>query len=102
MADFIKKLKKKVSKMIIKFKRETMKIMRGVSGKSQLAVDNLKKIICQKSDASDNVVVNLIMLLVCLLLILLCYIYRNEIQQYIAILKHEILNEIFKLMDGIF
>lgn len=88
--------------MITKFKRETMKIMRGVSGKSQLAVDNLKKIICQKSDASDNVVVNLIMLLVCLLLILLCYAYRNEIQQYIAILKHEILNEIFKLMDGIF
>ena len=88
--------------MIIKFKRETMKIMRGVSGKSQLAVDNLKKIICQKSDASDNVVVNLIMLLVCLLLILLCYAYRNEIQQYIAILKHEILNEIFKLMDEIF
>ena len=88
--------------MITKSKCRMMKFMGEVSGKSQLVVPNIKKFIWQKSNAINNTVVSLIVLVVCLVLILLYYGFEGEIQQYIAILKQEILNEIFKLMDGIF
>ncbi len=88
--------------METKFKSGTLKFMGGMSGKSQLAVANMKKIICQKNDAGNNTVVSLIMLVLCLVLILLYHTFEGEIQQYIDMLKQEILNEIFKLMDGIF
>ncbi len=88
--------------MIMRFKSVTKKFMGGMSEKSQLAVTNMKKIIFQKSDAWNNTVVSLIMLVLCLVLILVYRSFEGEIQQYIAILKREILNEIFKLMDGIF
>lgn len=88
--------------MKIKLVIKTEETMRGMLGNARLAVAKAEKLLFKKSEAVNQAVVIAVMLVASVVLMLIYYVFGDEIQQYFKNLGQKILDEILNPMDGIF
>ena len=88
--------------MKIKLVIKTEETMRGMSVNARLAVAKAEKLLCKKSEAVNQAVVIAVMLVASVVLMLIYYVFGDEIQLYLKNLGQKILDEILNPMDGIF